>query len=495
MIESLLKAIPDSDENCNLKRAEIRRWARSCKMPFNKASLDFLSVILQESGYWNGYKLINRIALEQRVLNDPANLADAHVKFKLACLLCSGEKVLEYFIRKERGLGRSIEDLVTSKFHRLAHTKLENFWSHYANIVDVPDASPVIVDSFKKMMDSKGLNYNDQNDIWKYGFLCAKEVGSIDAMDFFFNKFIKDEEKDQFLIDTIKKTRFSSTKIHSDNMVLEFCIERLNCDKYGLLINQEIGTRGCMTIFGRLIDINLYEHIRKLASCVTTNGISNKEYTSLLYCIISSRSPVPEESRQHSIDLFIWLWKFQNLKNNKCNYLDNLDSTSSLTVLEKLVEINELSVYKMIIDDASPEQFKKALITDGHHLCRTLYQRNERILLSEALSCVSVNMEFLNNLDIMVYSHVVKALGKQKSVCPDETCKLYKEGKREELLKYVQPVVKTERECDLFLHDIDVLVSHKLREILDSKREDSIEVSSSLCGTQSTSAARKNNRR
>ncbi len=77
-------------------------------------------------------------------------------------------------------------------------------------------------------------------------------------MNFFFNKFIKDEEKDQFLTDTIKKTRFSSTKIHSDNLVLEFCIERLSCDKYSFLINQEIGTRGCMTIFGKLVDMNLY---------------------------------------------------------------------------------------------------------------------------------------------------------------------------------------------------------------------------------------------
>lgn len=467
----LLQAVPDTDPNCNLKRIEIMRWHQFCGVKvLNEKSEYFVASLLNDDTYWDGYKL-KRTLLGEKILNDAKNIMNNYDHYRFASLICSKEKVREHFLKRSGELGRSVEDLVTHSFRRIAKTKLENFWSHYANIIDVESPSPIIIDSFKEMMSFQGFNYDSQNDIWKYGFWCAQVVGSVDAMDFFVNKLVKNrrEEKDQFLIDTIAKIKFGTVDIYSDDRTLEYCIEHLSPDKYKLLMEQEVKTRGCFTILGRLTEIHLYNYTKQLASCLSSQDIANKDYRGLLYRVFHPKYFTMSELNQQKNELFFWLWNSETFKDQKLSYTTNFSRGYDFSVIDKIIENNEFHLYKVLINDIQHEHLKTALVKNGNNVLKLLYRKNERILFAETLHCINNGDKFLSNLDNIVRTYLENTISDRKTISLNKVFDLYTTGEIDKLLEYVEPVFHTRRSYNPLLHGIDMLVLSNLRKMLEGK--------------------------
>ncbi|MBV0900133.1 MAG: hypothetical protein KTV77_05470 [Wolbachia endosymbiont of Fragariocoptes setiger] len=466
----LLQAIPDTDPNYNLKRIEVMRWHQFCGVKvLNEKSEYFVVSLLDDDTYWDGYKL-KRTLLGENILNDAKNIMNNYDRYRFASLMCSKEKVREHFLKRSDELGCSVEDFVTGEFDKLERTELENFWSHYANIIDVESPSPIIIDSFKEMMRFQGFNYDSQSDIWKYGFWCAQVVGSVDAMDFFVNKLVKNrEEKDQFLIDTIAKIKFGTVDIYSDDRTLEYCIEHLSPDKYKLLMEQEAKTRGCFTILGRLTEIHLYNYIKQLASCLPSRDIVSKDYCRLLYRIFHPKYLTINELNQQRNDLFLWLWNSETFKDQKLNYLNNLDKASQRSIMLKIIENNEFSLFKVIIDDANSHQIKIAL-KEGCSICKALYKKNQRSLLSQMFNSIENSDQFLVIADQLLFSHLNKTLSKNQTLCSKKVFDLYTTGNKDDLFKYIEAVFETKRDCyNPLIHDMDQLVSEVFYSMIEGK--------------------------
>ncbi|MFP3012216.1 MAG: hypothetical protein ACEY3D_04505, partial [Rickettsia sp.] len=205
----LASSVAEDDPHCDVKRFEIKKWFEYHTRFLNKQithpsdyRIETIYNILSDSSCWNGFEL-NRTTVAKKLMTSKMLNGEKLEGFELyhiACQFCLEDEINNIF-KESKEEGYPIEEYIRSA------TKLPNlkiFWYYYANVINVENPDPEMVNKFKKLVG----DIEDKQVLYRYGIDCAVARGSKEAVEFFWNKLPnKDPES---LIETAINTKSSS---------------------------------------------------------------------------------------------------------------------------------------------------------------------------------------------------------------------------------------------------------------------------------------------
>ncbi|MBV0900023.1 MAG: hypothetical protein KTV77_04755 [Wolbachia endosymbiont of Fragariocoptes setiger] len=399
-LTALMHIIPDNDENCDLKRAEIARWYKvyGQKMFYNineesiNKIVNTLTIMMIDNHFWNHNIRLNNLALGEELLKRTNVKQIDHnlisQLYDFSCLLCLEKYICELFQPLDNyNKNWTTEKFVSDILNGNNEGPLIKFWSHYINVVGVENPNPVILSSFKKILSgySEDFDVNNIDDVWKCGFECAREEGSREALEFFWNKLehlcTEREEKQETLlyvgINAYELCWYPRTgrnsKDNSFNLV-EFSLNHLGVDKYKYFIEEDLKSNKSLCAIFILISNCLYSEAKNLISVVDSQSVSYEDYGSTLVSNnLYEIHKVPCELKKHSFEFFNWVWKLENFEEHRKYCLSDLDHIFRSLVITGEGDSNVLiEPMKLILSSASPEQIRlaKSII---HFLAQEVY--------------------------------------------------------------------------------------------------------------------------
>ena len=493
----LMHVIPNDDCNCDLKRAEIARWYNvyGNKVFYNIDKensykvMSVLAMLIIDIRFWSddiklnnltlGEELLQRINVEQINHNLISQLYD------LSCILCLEGYVRELFCKLDHyNKNWTTERFVCGVLNSNKDSPLIKFWSHYINIVGIENPNPVILSSFKKLLSeySQDLNVNNTDDLWQYGFECAKQDGSREALEFFWNKIhhrYSGEEKVKVFFDI--GLHASSVCCHNKKNsfnLIEFSLKYLGIAKYKDFIVQDHKEEKWSHVISILVSNYSYNEAKKLIDSLDPKEVSDEDYDFLLVGdTLDSMHGIPYELRKLSFEFFKWLWEFEKFDNHKHNCLNGLDN-----ILQSLLKLQELpisfGVTELILNSLSEEQAVQVFrFSPGRRLCSILYTQNERELLrNKIFKFFKDGDKFIGHVDALTLK-TLKECKELEGFNIDEIFDLYIQGRAEDFIKLIEGKVDSGRSFFLLLKE---LADTTFGDMMNGKINLSQEISSQL---------------
>ena len=437
MIDLLLKAIPDSDPNYAAKRIQLEEWYK----PFGKKVLSCieLSSLAQkfnnflDDKYWmyiEGDVLLSRAVVVKEILNlsmldDEKNTLDDYNRYRAACWSCSELDIREAF--KRLGESSTLEKEKFVAYMLGSDCKLMAFWSHYINIVDESGRYALggddgnftdfsyVENSFKELMTKydENLNYKNQNDLWKYGFECAKKEGCVEALEFFLEKLSKTMDQSEInssLVATVlyasSTTHFSLT--HSQANVIAFCIGNLRCEHYVSLFKENCEINGYCSILDRLGEKYLFGHAEKFINGLGYKNVTLEEYLISFICGVGEYiSTAPNKKlREAGSKLLCQVWDNASVEHrNYC--LEQMSVTVGnselINMLLDLAQVGAFGPLEKILDsiDNGCKKIAKSFL-GSYGTCCALYIQNRLDILDKAFGSLEHGREFSGVLNRLI---------------------------------------------------------------------------------------------
>ena len=473
MIESLLKAIPDSDENCNLKRAEIRRWYQVygniiiCPRDMENI-LSVLPELLNDYCFWDdnvrldnahlGEELLKRLNVSQQ-----GERSFVFNLYKFACLICSENYIKNIFCKLDEDKDWEVEKYVPDVLSR--YGPLMKFWSHYVNVVGEKSPNPVILKSFRCLLleHNEDFEVNNIDDIWKCGFECAKQEGSREALEFFWDKLrsqYEEKEREEILFDVgIRARDLCSHKEANSFNLIEFSLKHLGTAKYEDFLKQDYEYNKSFLSILTLMSGYSYNEVKALIGALDFQDFSYdsayEEYYSNLLCgTLEEMHKTPSCLTEYSFNFFSWLWNLEKFEKYKKQSLDDLSE-----VFRSLVQSTEVSVLvnplELILSSASKKQIAdECLVYSGRSMCSALYVTNERKLLQHSiLNMLKDGDKFIGYIDNLI----LKTLSECRELKGLNICDifdLYAQGKKKEFIESISGKVIDPQTFFFWLEDI-----------------------------------------
>ncbi|MDN5248452.1 MAG: hypothetical protein QWI36_04945 [Wolbachia endosymbiont of Tyrophagus putrescentiae] len=481
-VKELLKTIPENDQYYTLKCAEIRRWGKvygkEILNPRDMESiLGVLPNLLKNNLFWNSDIRLDNFSLGEALLDglDISNQEDGMFVFnlyKFACLLCSERCIKSIFHRLDKDKDWSVEEYVPDILSR--YGPLMRFWSHYINVIGVENPHPAISASFKKLLSGyeKGFSSDNINDIWEYGFECAKREGGREALEFFWKKIenqYRVKEKEKVLVDIGLHVDSLCREEDSYFNIVEFCLKHLGTEKNKDFVKEYLKMDKNFSMLSVLIDSYLYEEAKKLITILGPGNISYQQYRNPLICnVLAGIHKIPCKLRKSGIDFFIWLWDSKEFEKHKQYTLDNISYI--FDALRESTKLGMLEPLKLILQSMSPKQIEEACYSPYlRRVCSALYTRNERDLLQQSIfNFVKDGDKFISHLDDAVLNRLNEREELKNANVNNTIFSLYINGNEEEFIKSIQHLIDDPKDL---LYELGEIVLYSLRDMIEGKTE------------------------
>ena len=484
----LASSVVEDDPYCDVKRFEIKKWFEYHTRFLNKQikhpsdyMVETIYNILSDNECWNGSKL-NRTTIAKKLITSKmldGRELDSIERYHIACQFCLEDNINSIFdSRKEIG---TIERFVQIA---LGSNKLSAFWCYYANIINVENPDPEMVNKFKKLAG----DIEDKQVLYRYGIDCAVERGSKEAVEFFWNRLPNKDSK--ILIETAINTK-SSSYAPSHSYIAAFCVEQL--DSYGQpnlfrklirkdLIKNSDYYGSSSHVMNSLIQDHFYKHIEKVIKHLNPSDLPEKEYENLTWNTCESIVSGPRAVFDQAVQFLTWLWNLPGYESHQQHFHDTIETTSS--ILGDLIKIGVLEPVHKILDAMDSFHAKLFTLTcqEGGNVCYSLYTQNDGKLLQKLLSSIKTTVKkptkkFLEKLDQDVLQKLESVLCNDKKLashkgegdsCSSDNVSVslqafnfYKQYDRQSLEKLLCNILGDAKGGKL-LHKIDKVMSNKL---------------------------------
>ncbi len=428
--KEFINSVPESDPDYAVKRFQIKEWYK----PFGtkiltSSGLSYVAHKLNnfsDEKYWTkreyGDPILNRASVLKELLGikktDGEDLLDDYDRYTVACWLCSEESIRGTFpsLGKYKGDSESKEEFITDTLSR--YSRLIEFWSHYIHVVDEEDKyksnpNKAVLNNLKELIAKYNKNYRknldcgSQVDLWKYGFECAKEEGCIEALEFFCNKLEEESELDQILIDTaLYATSSGSFSLrHSNANVIDFCLTRLDANKYKRLLQRDFEIHDCYSILDRLENGYLFGYVKKLVDCLGPSGLSWQEYSiHFIYGMGGQIGAAPNKGLMQVGSSFLtWVLDKWDFAKHKGYYLGELnkDNPGFVRILSSLAIVGAFQPLENILSSANEMGCKKIAesFRNSSKACCALYIQGREDLLSKVLGDTKYSSDFVRAIE------------------------------------------------------------------------------------------------
>lgn len=452
-----INSVPESNPGYAIKRIQVKEWYE----PFGRkilvdADLSYVAQKLNnfsDDKYWihkkSGDFILNRAAIVKELLDlktqdNRENLLSDYKRYKVSCWLCSEESIRSIFssLDKYKGDSESEGEFVTETLSR--YSELMVFWSHYIHVVNeggtyVINPNTEILNNLKELIarynenHHKNLDCNNQIDLWKYGFECAKKEGCVEALEFFLDKLegkITQDERDEILINTaLYATSSGSFNLrHSNANVIDFCLTHLGADKYKMLLQKDRGTRGYHSILDRLEKGYLFGYVKELISRLEREtDVSHEEYITHFICGVGCQVGVAPDKKLMQIrgDFLMWIWDKEGFVKHKEYCLNELSKGDPglIDMLSDLARVGAFQPLEKILDSASKTGHKEIAesFRNSDRTCCALYIQGRKDLLDKVLDDTEYSNNFVRAVEEILKQNPAY---KQKWDC---ACSLHKE--------------------------------------------------------------------
>ncbi|WP_341789707.1 hypothetical protein [Rickettsia endosymbiont of Polydrusus tereticollis] len=485
----LASSVAEDDPHCDVKRFEIKKWFEYHTRFLNKQikhpsdyMVETIYNILSDSECWNNLEL-NRTTVAKKLMTSKmldGEKLEGFELYHIACQFCLEDEINNIFEESKKE-GYPIEEYIRSA------TKLPNlkiFWYYHANVINVENPDPEMVNKFKKLAG----NIEDKQVLYRYGIDCAVERGSKEAVEFFWNKLPnKDPE---ILIEAAIKTK-NSSYAPSNSYIVAFCVDQL--DSYGQpdifrklirkdLIKNSDYYDSYSHVMGNLRPDHFYKHIEKVIKHLNPSDLPEKEYEKLTWNTCESIVSGPRAVFDQAVHFLTWLWNLPGYENHQQHFHDTVETTSSM--LGDLIKIGVLEPVHKILDPMDSFHTKLFTLTcqEGNNVCYSLYTQNEGKLLQKLLSSIKTTVKkptkkFLEKLDQDVLQKLESVLCDDKKLashkgegdsCSSDNVSIslqafnfYKQYDRQSLEKLLCNILGDAKGGKL-LHKIDQVMSNKL---------------------------------
>lgn len=489
----LASSVAEDDPYCDVKRFEVKKWFEYHTRFLNKQikhpsdyMVETIYNILSDSECWSGLEL-NRTTVAKKLMTSKRSDGEKLEGFELyhiACQFCLEDEINNIFEESKKE-GYPIEEYIRSATRS---PNLKIFWYYYANVINVENPDPEMVNKFKKLAG----DIEDKQVLYRYGIDCALERGSKEAVEFFWNKLPnKDPE---ILIEAAIKTK-NSSYAPSNSYIVAFCVEQLDSygqpDLFRKLIRKDLIKNSdyydsYSHVMGNLRPDHFYEHIEKVIKHLNPSDLPKKEYEKLTSNTCESIISGPRAVFDQAVHFLTWLWDLPGYESHQQHFHDTVEITSSM--LGDLIKIGVLEPVHKILDPMDSFHTKLFTLTcqEGNNVCYSLYTQNEGNLLQKLLSSIKTTVKkptkkFLEKLDQDVLQKLESVLCDDKKLASHkgggDSCasdnvavslqafNFYKQYDRQSLEKLLCNILGGAKGGKL-LHKIDQVMSNKLSNMI-----------------------------
>lgn len=489
----LASSVAEDDPYCDIKRFEVKKWFEYHTRFLNKQitnpcdyMVETIYNILSDSSCWHGSEL-NRTAVAKKLVTSKmldGEKLEGFELYHIACQFCLEDEINNIF-KKSKEEGYPIEEYIRSA------TKLPNlkiFWYYYANVINVENPDPEMVNKFKKLIG----DIEDKQSLYKYGIDCAVARGSKEAVEFFWNKLPnKDPES---LIETAINTK-SSSYAPTHSYIAAFCVEQLDSygqpDLFRKLIKKDFiknsSYHGSSShVMNSLKLDHFYEHIEKVIKHLKPSDLPREEYEHLTWLTCKNIVSGPRAAFDQAVQFLTWLWDLPGYESHQQHFHDTVETTSSM--LGDLIKIGVLEPVHKILDPMDSFHTKLFTLTcqEGNNVCYSLYTQNEGKLLQKLLNSIKTTVKkptkkFLEKLDQDVLQKLESVLCDDKKLashkgegdsCASDNVAIslqafnfYKQYDRQSLEKLLCNILGDAKGGKL-VHKIDQVMSNKLSNMI-----------------------------
>lgn len=354
----LLTSIKEDDPHKGFKELEIKRWSIAYQTLLNKWDSTIVppifKKILEDETCWkiedtSGQIRLNRYTfgkklLALKTLDGQRNLIRPFDRYKIACWCCFEDEIRAIFEEFKSTLGsKPVESLVKG----CDKGALMIYWSHAMN------------------NQEHQLELNNEHP-YLYAFKCAMIEKHVEALEFFWNKLqsidsVSQQRKEDLLMEVAyNKGRFST----DDVGMVDFCLRRLDVDRYHELLKRDFKQHGCYYTLSILRRNHSFENARKLFEHLKSEDLSPEGYSTSMFSALNSLvSPLDDSFIKSGSDMLTSMWNSPGFEAHRQHYLHNLSiRLSSRDLIVHLIKENKATkVVSEIINSLSQEQMQSIM--------------------------------------------------------------------------------------------------------------------------------------
>lgn len=354
----LLTSIKEDDPHKGFKELEIKRWSIAYQTLLNKWDSTIVppifKKILEDETCWkiedtSGQIRLNRYTfgkklLALKTLDGQRNLIRPFDRYKIACWCCFEDEIRAIFEEFKSTLGsKPVESLVKG----CDKGALMIYWSHAMN------------------NQEHQLELNNEHP-YVYAFKCAMIEKHVEALEFFWNKLqsidsVSQQRKEDLLMEVAyNKGRFST----DDVGMVDFCLRRLDVDRYHELLKRDFKQHGCYYTLSILRRNHSFENARKLFEHLKSEDLSPEGYSTSMFSALNSLvSPLDDSFIKSGSDMLTSMWNSPGFEAHRQHYLHNLSiRLSSRDLIVHLIKENKATkVVSEIINSLSQEQMQSIM--------------------------------------------------------------------------------------------------------------------------------------